>query len=145
MQRLLAAGSRYGNYGPEAFRNLAGSLPAHRMRATLAGAKRWTGVFLLAIWIAGVIAAGLLDQDGQHRASRVLAGTTVAMVGGAFLVDWRGVSREAAASNARWWARWHLFSMGWQRSEGWQFLLLRTFGAFAALIGVALVVSGFAY
>ncbi len=107
--------------------------------------KRWPGTVVVAVWIAAVVAGGLLDQEGQHRASRILAGWGVGAVGIALLVDWQGVSREAAAYNARWWARWRLFSMGWQRSDRWQFLLLRAFGAFAALTGVVLFISGFGW
>jgi len=107
--------------------------------------KGWAGASVVAIWIVAIVVAGVLDQEGQHRASRFIAGAATTTVGAAFLLDWQGVSREAAAYNARWWARWRLFSMGWQRSERWQFLLLRIFGAFAALIGIALFLSGFSY
>jgi hypothetical protein len=107
--------------------------------------KRWAGVAVLAIWIIGIAAGGLLDQEGLHRVSRIVAGAAAAATGSALLLDWQGVSREAAAYNARWWSRWRVFSMGWQRSEKWQFLLLRIFGAFAALAGIALFLSGFAW
>ncbi len=107
--------------------------------------RRWAGVLVVSVWIVGIVVGGLLDQEGQHRTSRFLAGAVAATAGAAFLLDWQGVSRDAAASNARWWARWRLFSMDWQRSERWQFLLLRIFGAFAALIGIALFLSGFGY
>ena len=107
--------------------------------------ERWPGVLVVAVWIAAIVLGGLLDQQGQHRASRFLAGAAAASVGVAFLVDWRGVSREASAYNARWWSRWPLFSMGWQRSERWQFILLRAFAAFALVVGGALFISGFAY
>ncbi len=107
--------------------------------------KRWPGIVVVAVWIAAVVAGGVLDQEGQNRASRLLTGTAIASVGLALLFDWRGVSREAAAYNSRWWARWRVFSMGWQRSERWQLVLLRGFGAFAAVLGTMLVVSSFVY
>ena len=116
----------------------------HRMKRVEAPSKRWAGALVAATWIVAIVAGGVLDQEGQHRASRFLAGAAAATVGAALLRDWQGVSRDAAASSARWWARWRPLSMGWQRSPRWQLLLLRVFGAFAALVGIALFLSGFA-
>jgi hypothetical protein len=48
--------------------------------------KWWPGVVVVAVWIATVVAGGLLDQEGHHRASRLLAGAGIAAVGVAFLL-----------------------------------------------------------
>jgi hypothetical protein len=107
--------------------------------------KRWAGMVVLATWIVATAAGGLLDQEGLHRASRFLAGAGAGAAGSALLLDSQGVSREAAPYNAGCWSRWHVFSMGWQRTERWQFRFLRIFGAFAALVGATLFLSGFAW
>ena len=63
--------------------------------------KGWAGALVVAIWIVAIVAAGVLDQEGQHRASRFIAGAAAATVGAAFLLDWQGVSRDAASRVAK--------------------------------------------
>ena|SRR5712692_7039491 len=106
--------------------------------------KRWAGVVVLAIWIVAIAAGGLLDQEGLHRASRFLAGAAVAAAGSALILDWQGISREAAfitpdgghgGASSRW---------DGKGRDGGSFVL-RIFGAFAALAGTTLFLSGFAW